>query len=51
MLNQAGFDKIMRQLLWAEAGQTATYLDNISTTHGEEKPPYTQFYNEDAKYM
>ena len=51
MLNQAGFDKIMRQLLWAEAGQTATYLDNISTKHEEEKPPYTQFYNKDAKYM
>ena len=50
MMNHAGFTMAKRQLLWCEAAQTATLLDNILVQDSAKSPPFTQFFGVDAKY-
>ena len=51
MLIQAGIDSKGKGEFWCEVVSTATKLDNIMVRPDRTKPPYTLFYNKDAKYM
>jgi hypothetical protein len=46
LLNQAGFEKSKRNLLWVECAATATKLDNLLVTSSKETSPYEKFYGE-----
>ena len=48
ILLQAGKEK---GEFWCEVISTATKLDNIMVRPDRTKPPYTLFYNKDAKFM
>ena len=43
MLTTAEIEGKLRQLLWAEAGNTAINLMNIQTSHQDQKSPYELF--------
>ena len=51
MLIQAGINAKEKGELWYEVISTATNLDNIMVRPDRTKPPFTLFYNMDAKYM
>ena len=51
MLIQAGLNQQEKRKFWCEVISTATKLDNIMVRTDRTKPPYTLFYNKDAKYM
>ena len=51
MMIQAGIDSKGKGEFWCEVISTATKLDNIMVRPDRTKPPYTLFYNKDAKYM
>ena len=51
MLIQAGIDSKGKGEFWCEVISTVTKLDNITVRLDRTKPPYTLFYNKDAKYM
>ena len=51
MLIQAGINSKEKGEFWCEIISTATYLDNIMGRPDRTKPPYTLFYNKDAKFM
>ena len=51
MLIQAGFNSKQKGEFWCEVISTATNLDNIMVRPDRTKPPYTLFYNKDAKFM
>ena len=51
MLIQAGIDSKGKGEFWCEVISMATKLDNIMVRPDRTKPPYTSFYNKDAKYM
>ena len=51
MLIQAGIDLTGNGEFWCEVISTATKLDNKMVMPDRTKPPYTLFYNKDAKYM
>ena len=47
---QAGFSQQDKRKFWCEVISTATKLDNIMVRKERTKPPYTLFYNEEARY-
>ena len=49
MLIQAGIDSKGKGEFWCEVSSTATKLDNIMVRPERTKPPYTLFYNKDAR--
>ena len=51
MLIQAGINAKEKGEFWCEVISTATNLDNIMVRPGRTKPPYTLFYNKDAKFV
>ena len=51
MLIQAGIDSKGKGVFWCEVISTVTNLDNIMVRPDRTKPPYTLFYNKDAKFM
>ena len=51
MLIQAGINSNQKGEFWCEVISTATNLDNIMVSPDRTKPPYTLFYNKDAKFM
>ena len=51
MLIQAGIDSKGKGEFRCEVISTATKLDNIMVRPDRTTPPYTLFYNKDAKYM
>ena len=51
MLTQGGIDSNGKGEFWCEVISTATKLDNRMVRPDRTKPPYTLFYNKDAKYM
>ena len=51
MLIQAGIDSNGKGEFWCGVISTATNLDNIMVRPDRTKPPYTLFYNKDAKFM
>ena len=51
MLIQAGINSKEKGEFWCEVISTATNLDNIMVRPDRTKPPYTLFYNKDAKFM
>ena len=51
MLIQAGIDSKEKGDFWSEVISTATNMDNIMMRPDRLKPPYTLFYNKDAKFM
>ena len=51
MLIQAGINSKEKGVFWCEFISTATNLDNIMVRPDRTKPPYTSFYNKDAKFM
>ena len=51
MLIQAGINSNKKGEFWCEVISTATNLDNIMVRPDRTKPPYTLFYNKDAKFM
>ena len=51
MLIQAGINSKEKGEFWCELISTATNLDNIMVRPDRTKPPYTLFYNKDAKFM
>ena len=51
MLIQAGINSKEKGEFWFEVISTATNLDNIMVRPDRAKPPYTLFYNKDAKFM
>ena len=51
MLIHAGIDSKGKGEFWCEVISTATNLDNIVVRPDRIKPPYTLFYNKDAKFM
>ena len=51
MLTQAGINSKEKGEFWCEVISTATNLDNIMVRPDRTKPPYTLFYNKDAKFM
>ena len=48
---QAGLNQQDKRKFWCEVISTATKLDNIMVRTDRTKPPYTLFFNKDAKYM
>jgi len=50
MMKGAGLNEDEKMKLWMEAAATATKLDNILATKGEESP-YKKFYGEEAPYQ
>ena len=50
MMLTAGFSQQDKRKLWCEVISTATKLDNIMVTKDRTKPPFTLFYNDEAKY-
>ena len=51
MLSQAGINSKEKGEFWCEVISTATSLDKIMVRPDRTKPPYTLFYNNDAKFM
>ena len=51
MMIQAGLNQQDKRKFWCEVISTATKLDNIMVRTDRIKPPYTLFFNKDAKYM
>ena len=51
MLIQAGINAKEKGEFWCEVISTATNLDNTMVRPDRTKPPFTLFYNKDAKYM
>ena len=51
MLIQAGIDSKGKGEFWCEVISTTTKLDNIMARPDRTKPPYTLFYNKNAKFM
>ena len=51
MMNYAGFDKNMRQLMWCEVANTVTALDDITIPSHENKCSYELFYGKPPCYM
>ena len=51
MLIQADIDSKGKGEFWCEVISTATNLDDIMVRPDITKPPYTLFYNKDAKFM
>ena len=51
MLIQTGIDSKGKGEFWCDVISTATKLDNGMVRPDRTKPPYTLFYNKDAKYM
>ena len=51
MLIQACIDSKGKGEFWCEVISTATNLDNIMVRPDRTKPPYTLFYNKDAKFI
>ena len=51
MLIQAGINSKEIGEFWCEVISTGTNLDNIMVRPDRTKPPYTLFYNKDAKFM
>ena len=51
MLIQAGINSKEKGEFWCEVISTATNLDNIMVRPDKTNPPYTLFYNKDAKFM
>ena len=49
-MNGAGFDEKKRHLLWTEAANTITHLENIMIRKGSTRMPYYLFYGKDAPY-
>ena len=47
----AGFSQQDKRKFWCEVISTATKLDNIMVRKERTKPPFTLFYNDEAKYM
>ena len=47
----AGFSQQDKRKFWCEVISTATKLDNIMVRKDRTKPPFTLFYNDEAKYM
>ena len=47
----AGFSQQDKRKFWCEVISTATKLDNIMVRKERAKPPFTLFYNDEAKYM
>ena len=46
----AGFSQQDKRKFWCEVISTATKLDNIMVRKEQTKPPFTLFYNDEAKY-
>ena len=51
MMLTAGFSQQDKRKFWCEVISTATKLDNIMVRKDRTKPPYSHFYNNEAKYM
>ena len=51
MMLTAGFSQQGKRKFWCEVISTATKLDNIMVRKERTKPPFTLFYNDEAKYM
>ena len=51
MMLTAGFSQQDKRKFWCEVISTATKLDNIMVRKDRTKPPYSLFYNHEAKYM
>ena len=51
MMLTAGFSQQDKRKYWCEVISTATKLDNIMVGKDRTKPPFTLFYNDEAKYM
>ena len=51
MLIQAGINAKEKGEFWSEVISTATNLDSIMVRPDRTKPPFTLFYNKDARYM
>ena len=51
MLIQAAINSKEKGEFWCEVISTATNLDNIMVRPDRTKPPYSLFYNKDAKFM
>ena len=51
MMLTAGFSQQDKRKFWCEVISTATKLDNIMVRKDRTKPPFTLFYNDEAKYM
>ena len=49
-MNGAGFDEKKRHLLWTEAANMITHLENITIRKGSTRTPYYSFYGKDAPY-
>ena len=47
----AGFSQQDKRKFWCEVISTATKLDNIMVKKERTNPPFTLFYNDEAKYM
>ena len=48
MLNQAGFNKLTRVLMWAECANVAVYMDNIHVRYSQASS-YELFYGKKLK--
>ena len=51
MLIQEDINAKEKGEFWCEVISTATNMDNIMVRPDRTKPPFTLFYNKDAKYM
>ena len=51
MMLTAGFSQQDKRKFWCEVISTASKLDNIMVRKDRTKPPYSRFYNDEAKYM
>ena len=51
MMLTAGFSQQDKRKFWCEVISTVTKLDNIMVRKDRTKPPFTLFYNDEAKYM
>ena len=51
MLNGAGFDKRLREYLWAECASAATMLQNSIIKKKVEKSAYEQYYGRKNKVL
>ena len=51
MMIEAGLNQQDKRKFWCEVISTATKLDRIMVRTDRTKPPFTLFFNKDAKYM
>ena len=51
MMLTAGFSQQDKRKYWCEVISTVTKLNNIMVRKDRTKPPFTLFYNDDAKYI